>query len=135
MTNRIAPLLTALCLGLIVPNVHAVSIATKSVANHGNSSCNQNVASVNGETTLHAKGRVSGDAYCEYRLGLEKGQRLTTWFRGDGAVHAVVSSPSGVDFADGRPWVVPADDDYVVRVESTDGDRRGHDFSLKIEIR
>lgn len=134
MTSRIAPLLTALGIGLIVPCVHAVSIATTSVANHGNSSCSQNVASVNGATTLHAQGRVSGDGYCEYRLGLEKGQRLTTWFRSDGAVHAVVRSPSGVDLVDGKSWVAPADDSYVVRVTAIGGDRRGHDFSLRIEI-
>jgi hypothetical protein len=93
------------------------------------------VTSTNGATSLQAHGRVSGDAYCEYRLGLRKGQRLTAWFQGQGAVHAVMTHPPGIILVDGRPWVAPADDSYVLRVEPIGGARDNHDFSLKVEVR
>ena len=133
--RRLLILLTVSVAGLMASGAQAVSIGTSSVANNGNSSCQQNVTSTDGVTTLQARGRVSGDAYCEYRLGLRKGQRLTTWFQGQGAVHAVLTRPPGVDLTDGKPWIAPADDAYVLHVEAVGGDRRGHDFSLKVEVR
>lgn len=133
--RRLLILLAVSGAGLMATGALAVSIGTRSVANHGNSSCQQSVTSTDGATTLQARGRVSGDAYCEYRLGLHKGQRLTAWFQGQGAVHAVLTRPPGVDLVDGQPWTAPADDAYVLRVEAVGGDRRSHDFSLKVEVR
>ncbi|MBS0318363.1 MAG: hypothetical protein JSR49_14685, partial [Proteobacteria bacterium] len=94
--RRLLTLLAISGAGLMASGAQAVSIGTSSVANNGNSSCQQNVTSTNGATTLQARGRVSGDAYCEYRLGLHKGQRLTAWFQGQGAIHALLTHPPGV---------------------------------------